>query len=223
VGAVYDRCSTDEKKLAREPAIKSQLVRELAFGGKDFDRWQGSNSVSSANVSEQAAKYRLLVEKFRDAKGANERLRLFAQWLWADLGVQPEDALGKNVTTHLSSKAAKRVNTMPWNDFYLGRLVQIWLPYCERLLEDSERVSMDSVNNQQRLRALGYDSLAVQIVTANRKKWRSAIVLTCEWLANRGGIRMVKPRKDADIARTLRNAYSRMFGRANSRLFEKIF
>ena len=217
--AVYDRCSADEKILAREHPLKRQLVRELAFGGKDFDSKPGF----SGTDSELAAKYLLLVEKFRKAQSADDRLRLFAQWLRVELDIKPEDSVGGKMVDHLSSNAVKRVNTIPWNDFYLSRLVEIWLPYCERLLRDSGSVRTASGNVEKDLLARGYDQFAALILATNRKQWRSAIEFTCEWLATRGGIRMVKPRKEGDIARTLRNAHSRMSGKNARRLFERVF
>src|SRR5215472_7940487 len=66
--------------------------------------------ISSATESELAAKHWLLLDMFRNAKGPDERLRLFAQWLLAELNMRPEDSLGEKIAARLSSEAVRRVN-----------------------------------------------------------------------------------------------------------------
>jgi hypothetical protein len=136
-------------------------------------------------------------------------LGVFARWLWAELDVLPEDSIGKAAVARLSSEALKSVRAAKWNDLYYTQLVLIWLPYVERLFQDASECSASGSRNQC-LRSLGYDAGAVDIFLT--KSWRSPIEFTCECLAARGGIQMVKPRQDPDMARTLRNAYTRVLG-----------
>jgi hypothetical protein len=219
--ALYEHCSESEKALTRNRnALKEILVRQISFGAKVFDGISDQSSVPLE--SHLAAKYTFLGSAFRDKRSADERLRLFAQWLWTEFQVQPEDSLGERTAKRLSSEAKKRVNTIPWNDYFYAELVKVWLPYSTSILEDSQKLPGSKTGGtEQSLTAVGYD--AVMSTTVASKSWRSAIELTCEWLASRGGIPMIKPRKDPDMARTLRNAYSRMHGSAMRRLFEFIF
>ena len=219
--ALYARCSESEKALTRNRnTLKEGLVRQLAFGGKIFEGISDQTSIPPE--PDLAAKYTFLGSALRDKKSADERLKLFAQWLWTEFQVRPEDSLGERTAKRLSSEAGKRVNRIPLNDYFYAELVAVWLPYSKSILEDSKKLQGSKTGGtEQGLTALGYDALMSTTVAS--KSWRSAIEVTCEWLASRGGIPMIKPRKDPDMARTLRNAYSRMYGSAMRRLFEFIF
>jgi len=88
-------------------------------------------------------------------------------------------------------------------DFKYNDLVEGWVLYFDRLLKDRGR---GTGKDMKRLSALGYEEEAVKLLLD--KRWRSAVPLTCAWLAQRNVI--CTSRKNPDVARTLENAYSRV-------------
>jgi hypothetical protein len=211
VAALFEECSALEKSWSRSAIdrLKFVLARDLTFRGKFFRAFSVRPVVSTLSDPELAARYRALVESFRKTRHPDDRLNLFAQWLWAELEIAPDEALGEKEVERLSFEARERFRGIPFNELYYARLVQIWLLYSERLFQDAKAANIP--NRETHLRTLGYDSSAVEIFTS--KGWRSAVEFTCEWLATRGGIETVKARKEPDPARTLRNAYTKIFGR----------
>lgn len=198
-------------KLARD------LACALTFHGSIFRAFSARSTDSAASEAELAARYRLIREFMSTAKDTDERLRAFAQWAWAEVGVEPNEALGAEAASRLISDNLKRVRQIPFNDLRYAGMVRAWLPYAERLLKDVEKCRAGVRDVQNELRKLGYDSFFAELAAS--KSWRSAVALTCEWLAMREGIEKVKPRKTGeDTARTLRNAYTRIFGRRAPRL-----
>jgi len=204
---------TDRKSLEQ---LKTVLVRDLTFRGPIFDAFSARNIDPARADPEQAARYEVLLKFFRETKNPDERLRILAEWLWAELDQSPEDSLGKEAVTHLTSAVRVSLRRFPLNDFYYAHLVRTWLPYVERLFQDAQVQSGRRLKED--LLSLGYDKIAVGTYVS--KTWRSTIEFTCQWLAMRGGIEMIKPREDTDMARTLRNAYSRIFGQGAPHLLE---
>jgi hypothetical protein len=215
VAQLFQECSVREKAFSRNAIdrLKSLLAQDLTFRGKLFDAFSARPLNSSFPDADLAARYQALVESFRKTRQSDERLNLFAQWLWAELGITPDESLGKAEVKRLSLEARRRVAHVEFNSLYYAGLVQIWLIYSGRLFRDARAVNES--NPEKRLRRLGYDSSAVEIFIL--KRWRSEVEFTCEWLATRGRIEMVKPRADLDAARTLRNAYTKIFGRSAPR------
>lgn len=199
----------------------NKLVRDLAyaltFHGHILRAFSARRNDSRASEAELAARYRLILKFVSAAKDTDERLRAFAQWTWAELGVEPNDALGAEAVSRLISDNLKRVRQIPFNDLRYAGIVKAWLPYAEGLLNDVEKCRPVVRDVQNELRKLGYDSSFVELAAS--KSWRSAVALTCEWLAMREGIEKVKQRRTGeDTARTLRNAYTRILGRRAPRL-----
>jgi hypothetical protein len=223
VRSLYERCLESEKKSTRKSFenLKNKFARELVFGGpilRAFSTWE---QTSDFLESDPAAESALLHKMFRDAKSPDKRLRLFAQWVWGQLGIRPESSLGKDVVAKLTATTLKRLRRIPWNDLYYAHLIQIWRPYADSLFNDAETLRNLGGSLEQRLSSLDYDNGAIEIFLS--KTWRSPIEFTCEWLAARGGVKMLKPRQDPDIARTLRNAYTKVFGKGAPHLLLCIF
>jgi hypothetical protein len=216
VSELYKEWSALEKSWPRSAVdrLKFVLARDLTFRGRFFRAFSAGPRVSTSSDPELAARYRALVESFRKTQHPDDRLNLFAQWLWVELQITPEDALGEKEVERLSFGARKRLRGIPFNDMYYAQRVRIWLAYSERLFQDAKAANIP--NRETHLRTLGYDPSAVEVFIS--KRWRSAVEFTCEWLATRGGIEPVKPRKDPDLARTLRNAYTKISGRGAPRL-----
>jgi hypothetical protein len=210
--SLYENCLKLEKQSNRRSLdqLKETLVRDLTFRGSIFDAFTKRSSDPLVAELEGAVKYDYLLEIFRKTKNPDERLHILAQWLWAELDQLPEDSLGKETVARLSSADRERLRRLPLNDFYYTQLIQTWLPYAERLFQDAKGPGSTSRRLRQDLLSLGYEKNAVE--TYLSMSWKSSIEFTCQWLATRGGIKMLKPRKDPDMARTLRNAYSRILG-----------
>jgi len=216
--SLFTECQASEKKWTREPLerLKTAVLYNLAFHGTVFDTFSGRTGSDTFGEPELAARYNLLLKLLRAARNADARLHIFAQWAWAQLSVPPNDSLGKEVAVRLAHHyTQRRVNQIHLNDFFYAGIIQIWLRYAARLFQDAGIVQGKTNPPKQRLRSLGYDSLAVDIFCS--KQWKSTVEFTCDWLGTRGGIERAKSRKVFDSARTLRNAYSRVFGRGASR------
>jgi hypothetical protein len=113
----------------------------------------------------------------------------------------------------LISREQKRLARIPFNDFRYAGIVRSWLPYADRLFQERKDIRR-GLDASTRLKNMRYDPLAIEIVLT--KRWRSAVEFVCGWLAQRGGIEMVKQRKDSDSANTLRNSYTRVFGQKST-------
>ena len=85
-----------------------------------------------------------------------------------------------------------------------------WLPYSQAQMADAEILRQQGKDPAPELVGLGYS--AFPAANSARKRWRSPVEFTCEWLAERSGLPLAKPKRDPNPARTLRNAYSRVYG-----------
>lgn len=212
-----------ESGLAMFDHLKTVLVRELTFNGAVFDTFSERKNKFPKEDSEMAVRYRLLLEMLREATSPDQRLTIFAQWLLAERGVPPEESLGEVALKRLRSDALNRMGSLPLNDLRYANLIRIWLPYVERLFQDARIAEIKAADVSKRLQRLGYDNLASELFATKGARWRSRVEFTCQWLAQRGGIKMLKPREETDIAQTLRNAYSRIFGSGAPHLLTCIF
>jgi hypothetical protein len=217
VRELHEQCSAIQKKWNRNliNREKATWVREWTFRGPVFDAFSKRKSTSDDADAELAIKYRLLLKMFRETTLTDARLNIFAQWLWGEFDILPEDSLGVREFTRLSSDVRKKLNKIPLNDLFYAQFVRIWLPYSERLFQDAKKKSRNTHDLKKRLIALGYETDALEIF--NNKSWNSTVEFTCEWLATRGEIEMVKHRENSDTAATLRNAYTKIMGRRKTR------
>jgi hypothetical protein len=214
VRSLFENCLKLERQRTRRSLdrLNAAFIRNSTFRASVFDAFSTKNNVPVSAESERALKYELLLEIFRNTRNPDERLRILAQWLWAELGQSPEVSLGAEVAARLSSVVKKRLRSFPLNDLYYTQLVLTWLPYTEHLFQDAQRSGSKSDSLED------YEKNAVEIYLS--KSWRSRIEFTCEWLAERGGIETLKARKDPDMARRLVNACSRILGRGAPHLLK---
>ena len=104
------------------------------------------------------------------------------------------------------NRVCLRVNVRGFlqTDHYNVYLVGIWLPYAEPLVRKTKWLKESGVRNPRVvLESAGYDSPAVNLVLEKQRGWNSAVEFTCEWLEKRTSY----------TAATLRNSYTRVFGR----------
>jgi hypothetical protein len=219
VAALFEECSASARSWSRTAIDRLRLVLalHLTFRGKVFQALSVRPLGSTLSGPELAARYQALVESFRKTQHPDDRLNLFAQWLWAELGIAPDEVLGTKEAQRLTVEARARLRGIPFNDLYYAELVQIWLVYSERLFLDAR--AANTRKPETHLQTLCYEPSAIELFTS--KRWRSPVEFTCEWLGARAGIKTVKARKDADLARTLRNAYTKIFGRGAPHLLPR--
>jgi hypothetical protein len=217
----YAQCVDSEKKWVRPvlDELKAAIARHLTFRGPLFDAFSASKGKSDKPDSERMIGYQLFVDALQNTSTPDERLKVFAQWCWACLDIPPEQTLGVPLVKRLTSAALESVSKVPFNDLFYANVVQIWLPYSKRLIEDGSAAKAAKVmpdKLQKHLLSLKYEQSAVELFAS--KLWQSPIEFACEWLAGQGRIDMIKGRKNPDTARTLRNAYTRIFGKSAPQL-----
>jgi hypothetical protein len=216
VRALYQACRSAEERVNEEAKrSKSAMAEALTFGGQVPEGFYEQRSGAETPDSELAARYNLLLDLFRQAKHPQDRLKVFAEWLWTELRMPPKRSLGADVTKGLTADAKAKQSGVPFNDLRYAWIVEAWLPYSGRLFAAGGELR-ETHNATKRLQDLGYDVDAAQVFL--EKTWRSQIEFICAWLAQRGGIQMPKKRADPDIARTLRNSYTKIFGRGKRHL-----
>jgi len=229
---LYKTCRRKAKELQTTvEALKKKLVRELAFGMPLFRADPLLDSPPSAADSRetgieraigQGAKYRDLLELCAAAPTGDDVLFLVACWLKQEGIRQPEDWLPAKVYARLTSGTRKRLASISFNDHRYAAQIRRYLPYAALLLQNARRLRAKKVADpEQELLKLGYDRTDAELACS--KNWTSEIAFTCEWLAARGEVKAAKARKDPDTARTLQNAYSRVFGKSAPRLISCAF
>jgi hypothetical protein len=207
---LYQQCLRDERQAAKLDLAKLKVIlaKRLFFGQPLF----GSPPVvdeASAIAKEldlrirrqlwQASKYRQILRLLRRCTKPEDKLFLLAWWLSQEKVCEPEDIVGIGALRRMAKRKFRRLSAA---DFQHADTVRVWLPYFNRLINDSES------NSVTKLVTLGYDAAAAR--AAARK--RSAIEAASTWLADRPGSNVDVP--------TLRNAYSRVYGTKRRRLGE---
>lgn len=202
---LYRRCRADAQNRAKLDLDKLKLIfaREFFFGRPLFelppvvDEFSAIDKEIDLKIRRQlweAGKYRDVLKLLRKASTRDDRLFFLAWWLTQEKVCEPEDIVGIEVLRGL----AKKTFPISRSDFHHADTVRAWLPYFERLLKDF--ASRKGVVSD--LARLGYDEAAVEAAQLKR----SPILAVCDWLANG---RASSWNVDA---RTLQNAYSRIYG-----------
>jgi hypothetical protein len=150
--------------------------------------------------------YLTLVQTLKKIEDNDDLWFFLALWLKQEAIREPEESLPAAIYKRLTRNVRKRIQGISFTDMRYFELVRCWEPYFARLLEDRKRLRSSLADLQKELCALGYEPKAVELI--KQKRWRSAIELACEWLAERQIIPAKS--KQPDPARTLRNAYSRI-------------
>lgn len=213
IPALYQQCLDNEGKWARLDMkklklifAKSYLVHASLFRPPPTrSESLGSNKIEKERNFKismrlyEGEKYRDILELLGSVSVKQARLLLIARWLAEEKVCEPEDIIG---TEELQRQANKMFRGLSEAVFHHADRVSAWIPYFERLLDDLRTAKGTAI-----LLARGYDQSAIR---ASYRK-RSAIEAACEWLANRDKSLNVDPP-------TLRNAYSRVYGRTSRSL-----
>ncbi len=217
---LFKKCDREEKgsrKRLKEfgkrhfKTIKQELFKKALFESplfvpaedeseiKKFLRGIGpAERASYRRLLETCYEHQALLRALRNARDNETRWLILAAWLKHEGIAEPEAFLPSGLLKRRAHRYFRR--------FSLTRvlyviLVEIWLPYFERLLAEWRALEGKKEIYQIRkiLERRGYDSRAVEIFLRRRE----AIPAVCDWLAMRGetaGHRV--------NTRTIRNAYS---------------
>lgn len=210
---LYSRCEDRERKFRawNSAAFKNQFVSALAFGVPLFS---SSNTVTTPlgrtrkgrKLDLPPSRYMRLVQTLKNAENKDELWFFLALWLKQEAIREPKDFLPPATYARLTRKDHKRLRGISFSDMRYFELVRCWEPYFSKLLEDCKRLRYNSANLEKELSTLGYVPKSVELVLLKRR--RSAVEISCVWLADRGVIR--SKNKNPDPVSTLRNAYSRI-------------
>ena len=227
-GELFAQCQAGERTLskARIKAEWPSIVKEEILAPSLFVGWRPNGKAYSHNdkypfgfsimlprtvtAPSSTLERRGVVHYLKKLPTVELRLLLVARWL-RDNGVcEPEEILPAGVVKYLI-KVFKKERGISFTDIYYAKLIKNWLPYFERLLEDRPQVSGTShLGLTQWLIKQGHDRSAVECAMGSKRNKRSALSIGCEWLVRREDIRDIKAEADAG---TLRNAYSRVYGK----------
>ncbi len=205
IQSLYEQCKRNERQVTRSSyeKLNNLLVEELAFG----------KPVIPSSLTGDRWRYAYLLTLLRKARDTDTKWYILANWLKHENVCRPREFLPQQVFVRLTAGDNRRAGRVGWNDFYYASMIQAWLPYCQSLLEDIKATAHGSKNQATHLQELGYDPglviRALPGVPGTRPR-RSAMELACEWLAQRGTVVAAKKRRDPDLPKTLRNAYSRV-------------
>jgi hypothetical protein len=193
---LFQECERREKVTQSEYAtLRESLIGELSF----------------RPLSSPAAKvdrYQALINNLKTAPDDDSVWYVLAQLLRSEGIREPKNFLPTAVWRRLTNEAEERLQGFLKTDDYNVYLVRVWLPYTEPLLRKTKWLRKRDIRNQKAtLERIGYAPAAVELVLNKPNGWASAVELTCEWLEWRSSYN----------AASLRNSYSRVFGKQRLR------
>ena len=202
---LFDDCSNREKDLtqAKLETARVALIRELSFPPQ-FPRAPQISDRNSIDLRMWCGDlYRTLTALLKEAPNDDAFWWWLAQWLRYESIREPEAILPPEVLARLTKDAKRRLGSFLQTDDFNVLLVRNWLPYTEPLVRKARWLREAGTRNPRSiLKIAGYSSSALDLVFS--EAWRSPVEFTCEWVARRTPYR----------APTLRNSYSRLFGKA---------
>ena len=210
---LFKRCVAGQESLGRRNPreFRDFFSRQLLFADRLFppapklDRddlliWKGQL-------------YEALVEMLKTAPDVDSFWYRLAQWLRSEGIREPGDFVPPEILQKLTSGTS-----LSGADIRNTYAVRIWLPYTEPLVRKTKWLRQQNEKDlRKRLRDLGYDSTAVDLVVQgdarDQKRWRSAVEFTCSWIASR-----TLDTKTEYQREKLVNSYSRFMGKRKFRL-----
>lgn len=178
----------EEIKKARIDQLKLTLAKESSFQPLFEDAEDIRPNIKSAYPTseriEQAIwrgnKYRDLVRLLRNAPGRDERWMVLARWLRQEKVCEPEDLLPTGFLSRLAKQVWKGTRQ---DDVSRAALVDIWLPYFQRLIDEATRLEKDGVHRKAEvLKDKGYDETAVDLTSSEHSPFEAVYL----WLEDRG-------------------------------------
>ena len=193
---LFNRCVQMQDRLDQTPP--KEMARQALFDESKIPRPPKPDATEPLFLAER---YQELVEQLRSAD--DDMLWYWlGQWFKSE-GIRAPD---KFVPPDVVARLVKR-GGISGADIRNARVVRIWLPYTEPLVRKTRWLRRDNARNiGKRLKELGYDSAAIELVTS--KRWDSPVEFTCDWVASRS------EGSNAEYQReTLVNSYSRYLER----------
>ena len=195
IQALFASCERREKNLRKDDIdqVRHKISKAVNFGPIFEPVPQVANETDELILA--GAKHRKLIDLLKRAPDPGTRWILLARWLRQEKVCEPEDFLPEE------AKLDSLLNR-PWkgtrrDDPVHITLVEIWLPYFEKLFEDKDDLKRRKVSRVlEELINKGYDGHAAGIAF----KKRSAVEAVYSWLHRRNRV----------SAETFRNAYSRI-------------
>jgi hypothetical protein len=207
---MFKACEVQEnrfKAITGKQFLES-LDRMRLFGGLVFSEGSRNRArnahefgllITPRRGSKSESRYTGLVRKLKILQETDLRWLLIARWLESEGVCKAEEFLPKEIVERLLTRAKKaRLHVSP-TDLQLARLVRIWLPYFERLLDDRGKLLKKRRGvavAMKELLGMGYVEDAVDSTVGKREPVQAVIA----WLSSR----------EAGNDRTLQNAYSRV-------------
>jgi hypothetical protein len=203
VKALFEECKRRQRELkpSNYEAVRKFLIRELSFDRLLFPR--APNLDGSELLIWQGQLHQALVTLLKKAPDDDTFWYLLTQWLRSEGIREPERVLSPGLLRRLTQDSRQRLQGFLQTDDYNVYLIRIWLPYTEPLLRKARWLSAEGFRNRRaELERSGYDSQAVDLVL--QKAWNSTLEFTCQW---------IEDLTTRYRATTLRNSYSRVFGK----------
>lgn len=193
---LFDRCVQIQDGL--DQASPREIARQALFDERKIPIPPKPEATEPLFYKER---YQELVEQLRSAD--DDMLWYWlGQWFKSE-GIRAPD---KFVPPDVVARLVKR-GGISGADILNARAVRIWLPYTEPLVRKTRWLRQENAGNPgKRLKDLGYDSAAIELVTS--KRWNSPVEFTCDWVASRSEGSNTEYQRE-----TLVNSYSKYLKR----------
>jgi len=209
IRALFKTCEQRQKALRHDSLDKvcEVLIQELSFARSEFSRGPEERVSPEDALSWSGICIRCWSSSLKAAPNDDSLWYWLAQWLKSEDIREPDRFPPKDIYRELTKSARQRLTGLVAH-VYNSSLIKIWLPYTEPLLRKAKwlRQRKPPCDVKGVLRGPGYNPKVLNVLerTGPFRNWRSAVEFTCAWVDQKGGS------ADAD---TLRNAYSRVFGK----------
>jgi hypothetical protein len=186
IRALFVRCNRkqEEMKPAGLEAGRKFMIRQASL--RHIPLFSSTESTTpTAVLILQGRRYEELVQRLRAAR-CDDFWGCLAKWFLVEGIHDPEEFVPAEVWKRLTGEAEARAKGFFQADYYNAILIRLWLPYLEPLLRKAKWLRSTGVRAlTSTLAGMGYDSEAISLVLSKKVPWRSAVELTCEWLAHK--------------------------------------
>ncbi len=142
----------------RVGAALTRLVGPMLERRKPFDFSIIQQEESGS--SEEAWRYRQLLEHLKETNTIESRWLLIARWLKQEGVCEPEGIMPPAMLRR-ALRSYQRKERISNKDCYKWCLVSIWIPYFERLIRDRRSAPKSNLEPHERLRNQGYEPGAI--------------------------------------------------------------
>jgi hypothetical protein len=238
---LFKSCLRREETLEKVDIdeFRRQLAKALIFGpifvapGTTIDpieegMWEGIKESTRRAIEEsiwRGSKYQHLLELSKKAHDRETRWIVLARWLRQENVCEPEEFLPKKLLDNLIYEIWKGTRL---DDPMDVTLVEIWLPYFQRLIAEAEVLRQQNVRRiAEELVKAGYDPNAAELAQNERSPFETLYA----WLAIRGekdsafplpiGKRRVSPATFRNALYRARRSTERLLPERAAAIFER--